>query len=175
MTQRRLFKATDLAGDPAYFLTMPDGTHKQVPGHEVRFEYHGETEKYFYQPSTPEPDALSQSEPGFSIEFDVPLSDTPDESLSLKELSNRFAVYVRSLHAADARIEHLGERLADAEDKIEELEKQDSINSGLVDALKAETLRTARDIGELRTNKTAQPLPQDQTPTHQVIYCGIFR
>ena len=144
----------------------------------------------------------------FCCEFDVDPPDPvaqkeflesakcpPDETPSLKELSNRFDVYVRSMYAADARIEGLAERLAEAEDKIaglkggmdaaveqledasdalaakiDEVEKQEAINSGLVDALKTETLRTARDVGKLRKRKKEEPLCPYHTVRRQIVW-----
>ena len=50
MAQQRLFKTTNAAGDPSYFMLTPGGGYKRVPDHDVRVERHGGTVKYFHQP-----------------------------------------------------------------------------------------------------------------------------
>ena len=124
MTQQRLFKATDLDGDPAYFMTMPDGTHKQVPGHEVRFEYHGESEKYFHQPAKTEPDAESLS------------STVAALACRLDDLSDRLGTVENDLARVQVDTVYATSNLKDRERLKREVEQLRVVNANLQNQLR---------------------------------------
>ena len=167
MTQQRLFKATDLDGDPAYFMTMPDGTHKQVPGHEVRFEYHGETEKYFHQPATPDEESLADRLDTVENDLAEVQVDTVYATSNLKDrkrlvrevdqLRTENSYLLEQLRELNSQSEsgvtvefESRQSIEDLEKRVEELEKQNRITVSLLEAVKKDALKTARDVDMLR-------------------------